>query len=116
VLYPAYYDFPPILRGFDWDWVFTFEVGGEPLDLTDYTMNVELLETWDSTESLLTLTSADGITLGDDGSVTMEISAADTEALLAGRRYVIVSLTDPDGKTYAIIQGRWPVVSRGDVE
>jgi hypothetical protein len=93
MIYPARYNLPPLILGYDWDFSFTYEVSGAGLDFTDYSTS-----------------AASDITLGDDGTVAIAIASTDQGNLSVGKKKYIIELTDPDSDVSLIMTGDFPVV------
>ena len=110
MIYPARYNLPHLILGYDWDFSFTYEVSGVAVDFTGYSMSLKVMDSYDSAV-LDTWSSGDGdITLGDDGSVAIVIASDDQSNLSVGKKKYIIELTDPDGDISLIMTGDWPVV------
>jgi hypothetical protein len=66
-------------QGASWDYTLTWNTGGTPVNLTSYTARMQVRETYDSTGTILSLTSGTGITLGGTaGTIYLEASATTT--------------------------------------
>ena len=66
-------------QGASWDYTLTWLAGGTPVNLTAYTARMQVRETFDSTGTILSLTSGTGITLGGTaGTIYLEASATTT--------------------------------------
>ena len=110
MIYPARYNLPHLILGYDWDFSFTYEVSGAGLDFTGYSMSLKVMDSYDSAV-LDTWSSGDGdITLGDDGTVAFAIASTDQSNLSIGTKKYIVELTDPDSYVSLIMTGDFPVV------
>ena len=110
MIYPARYNLPHLILGYDWDFSFTYEVSGVAVDFTDYSMSLKVMDSYDSAV-LDTWTSAAGdITLGDDGTVAMAVASTDQSNLSVGKKKYIVELTDPDSEVSLIMTGDWPII------
>ncbi|MDD3092353.1 MAG: hypothetical protein PHG80_12065 [Methanoregulaceae archaeon] len=110
MIYPARYNLPHLILGYDWDFSFTYEVSGVAVDFTGYSMSLKVMDSYDSAV-LDTWSSGDGdITLGDDGSVAIVIASDDQSNLSIGTKKYIVELTDPDSDVSLIMTGDWPIV------
>ena len=110
MIYPARYNLPHLILGYDWDFSFTYEVSGVAVDFTGYSMSLKVMDSYDSAV-LDTWSSGDGdITLGTDGSVSIVIKSSDQGNLSVGKKKYIIELTDPDGDISLIMTGDFPVV------
>ena len=110
MIYPARYNLPHLILGYDWDFSFTYEVSGVAVDFTDYSMSLKVMDSYDSAV-LDTWSSGDGdITLGYDGTVAIVIASDDQSNLSVGKKKYIIELTDPDGDISLIMTGDWPLV------
>lgn len=59
---------------------------------------------------LLECTDTDGITLGSDGTVTIELTVAETRDLPGGTYAYVLDLTDTAGTVLRLLRGRLTVV------
>lgn len=78
----------------------------EPYDLTDHTARMQVRRTMESSTPLITLTTENGrITIdGDDGKITLSISAADTADLTSSGVYDL-EIIDNSGNVSRVVQG-----------
>jgi hypothetical protein len=115
MLYPAHENLPPIMRGYSWDHRFLFEVYGQPFNFTGYSLDVEVLNDFDSTVFVARWTTGNEITLTDDGMIEMKLSSMQTNALPEGSYVWVASLTTPNFGgpiyTYPIICGKVKIVT-----
>lgn len=73
-----------IEQGTSFNVVFTWSVGGTPVDLTGWNARAQVRSMVTSAMPLLDLTVGDGITLGDTlGTISLHIPVADTTTLPA---------------------------------
>jgi hypothetical protein len=102
---------PKIAYGDTWRTTLTYKVGGEPVDLSDYTA---VLTVSDGTEDVFALsTETDGgLVLGADGTIAIEYQL---EATQKGKYELRLVLTSPDGivKTLIIVSVRRMDVANG---
>jgi hypothetical protein len=98
-----------IHQGATWHRLYRWSPGGEPADLTGWAALLQIRGGYADTAPnvALSLTEADGIVLGADGSIEFEATAAATRALTRGsaRRYDL-ELTAPDGTVIRFLMGR----------
>ena len=116
MILPANYDdFEPVIRGYSWDTSFIYKIGDDPMDLTGYSAEMRIFDSFEDEQPILTLTSTAGeITLGSDGSVVMTMTPQQTESIPSGGKYYIVDLIYPGGSPkYQILVGRFRVIERG---
>jgi hypothetical protein len=79
---------------------------GSPVDFTGSTARLHVREKYSSSDRLIELTTANGgIELGDDGSIQLSISAADTAELAFSRGVYDLEIVPPGGEPYKIIKG-----------
>jgi len=78
---------------------------GDPVDLTGYTarMKIRQLKT---DNVIVSLTSGSGITLGNDGSITLFISASSTELLPLCKGRYDLELVNGGGIVTRLLQGQ----------
>lgn len=113
MLYPAWESLNPIVRKYSWDQSFSFKIDGVPVNLNGYDLTIQILEEYDSTSVVTTLSIDSGnITLGDYGEIDITMTPTQTEAINAGTYYYVASLTYPDGiVTFPILIGKVNVVT-----
>jgi hypothetical protein len=72
-------------QGSTYNQQFTYSINEVPVDLTTYTARMQVREKHTSTSKILDLTTEnDGIVLGgESGTITVNVSASDTAALVA---------------------------------
>lgn len=88
----------------------TWIVQDEPVNLSGYSAEMQVRPHADSPHLLIELTDRNGrITLGDDGTVNMFISAEDTEKLEPGMYEYDLYLTPDNGKRLKLIEGTFHV-------
>ena len=116
MLYPAYYDLPPIIKGYTWDVAFTYEVNNEPMDLTGYSAEFFLYDEFDDEQEIIKLTSTAGeIELRNDGTIVITMTPEQTDSIPEGRKGYILDLLFPSGSPkYQILVGYVPVLIRGN--
>ncbi len=84
---------------------------GNLRDLTGCEASLMVRRTAIDADALLELTDTDGLTLGDDeGTIDIEISAADTEDLDWRRGVYDLRLTFPDDTVVILVEGSVKVV------
>jgi hypothetical protein len=113
MLYPAWESLNPIIRKYSWDQSFLFKIDGEPVNLTGFDLSLEILEEYDSTSVVTTLSVDSGnIVLGSFGEIDITMTPTQTEAINAGTYNYVASLTYPDMViTYPILIGKVNVVT-----
>lgn len=98
-----------LVEGADFDETITWTIDGDAVDLTDYTAELRI-GTSGSTD--LTLDDTDGLTLGDDGTILVQVTDTQTDALPDGRLYYELDVTDGDGIVTRLLNGRANVTRR----
>lgn len=82
------------------------QTNGTPVDLTGYSARMQIRRTKSNETALVSLTNANGITLGGtSGTIAISISAAVTEALTFRRAVYDLELVSPNGSVYRLLQG-----------
>jgi hypothetical protein len=77
---------------------------GTPIDLSTYTSRMQVRQV--KTENIiLNLTNTSGMTLGDDGSIKIEVSATATSALPTLSARYDLELQSTDGTVTRLLQG-----------
>lgn len=95
-------------QGAQKDLVFALkDSNNNPIDLTSWTAKLQIRETFDSTNPLLTLTSpASGLVINAGaGTITLSITAAQTTALTVERAVWDLLGTDAGGAPRRLLQG-----------
>ena len=112
MLYPKHYDLQPIILGYPWEVSFTYEVSGTALDFTDYTMSMLIMSDYETAAALTLNDTDEDITLGTDGTVSIEIGTTDQAASLSiGKWKYVIVLTYPSGtEAYPILTGNLPII------
>lgn len=81
------------------------------INISGYTAKMEVRETADSEVAILTLTDADGLTLGGAaGTIVVEIPEDDLEDLVAKAYAYDLLLTTPTGVVVNLISGPFTIV------
>jgi hypothetical protein len=79
---------------------------GSFVDFTGSTARLHVREKYNSSHTLIELTTENGgIELGDDGSIHLSISATDTADLSFGRGVYDLEIVPTTGEPYKIIKG-----------
>ena len=94
-------------QGAYWSRLMTYkDQAGDPIDLTGYSAAMMVRSLIESTSTILSLTSDDGITLGGDaGTIFIEITTAQSAALPPGDAVYDLELTGPSGEVERLLQG-----------
>lgn len=96
-----------ILQGETWTRTLTWKVDGTAVDLTGYTARMQVRQKVTSADTLLSLTSASGITLGGSaGTITLSVSAVDTAAMTWREGVYDLELVSGGGEVTRLIEGR----------
>ena len=105
----AIYDFQA-RQGATFDRSFTWKPGGTAADLAGFTARMQVRRTVRSTEPVVSLTHASGITLGGEaGTVSLLISAS-AMADIPARSYVYdIELIDGVGTVFPVLSGNFVV-------
>jgi len=96
-----------IEQGATFSQVITYKESGVAVNLTGYTARMQVRATLESASTLVELTTANSrIALGGTaGTITLTISATDTEALTAGRGVYDLELVSGSGIVTRLLQG-----------
>lgn len=106
----ATYDFQA-RQGATFDRSFTWKPGGVAADLSGFTARMQVRRTVRSTEPVVSLTHASGITLGGDGTVGLLISATIMGALKAWSYVYDIELIDAAGTVFPVLSGNFVVAA-----
>lgn len=99
-------------QGANFDYSFLWKVGtpAAPVNLTNYTARMQVREAADCPDTLLSLTSGTGITLGGTaGSIYIEASSTATAALPSGYFVYDLEMIDNAGYVTRLVQGVFEV-------
>ena len=95
-----------INQGATYQLVVTWNVSGSPVDLTGYTAALQARYNVDASTTFISLTSGSGLTLGGAlGTITVDLTAAQTAALTCFYGVYDLELTAPDGTVTRLLQG-----------
>jgi hypothetical protein len=96
-----------IEQGATFSQVITYKDNGVAVNLRGYTARMQVRATLEAATALIELTTANGrIALGGTaGTITLSISATDTEALTAGRGVYDLELVSGGGIVTRLLQG-----------
>lgn len=99
-------------QGASWDYTLTWLAGGTPVNLTSYTARMQVRETYDSTSTILSLTSGTGITLGGTaGTIYLEASATTTAGFdgTPNKQYIYDLELENAGVVTRLVEGTFTV-------
>lgn len=93
-------------QGATWSYVLTWEVAGNPVNLSGYTARLQARASVEATATALSISTTAGITLGGSlGTVTLSRSATETAALTPGRYYYDLELVSSGGVVTRLTEG-----------
>lgn len=99
-----------IEQGATWDQTLTWTIDDEPVDLTGYSARMQVRQQVASPTPVLSLTDEDGIELGgEDGTIRLSRSAAQTAALPAGSFVYDLEVVSGGGVVTRLIEGGFRV-------
>ena len=92
---------------FSFNILWTESDGSTPVDLTNYTAEMDIRATYDDPATIIQLDTTNGrITLGGTaGTIQLNISATDTAALSFDSAVYDLELTAPDGTVTRLMEG-----------
>lgn len=92
-------------QGATWDYQLVWKSGGSPVDLTGYSARLQARATYNTSSTVLSLTSGNGITLGGTaGTITLAASATTTAAIPAAQYVYDLELVNGSTVT-RLVQG-----------
>ena len=95
-----------IEQGATFNLLLTWEINAVPVNLTGYTARLQARVDIEDTETILSLTTGAGITLGGAaGTISLDQSAAQTAVLPNGEYVYDLELIDGDGKVSKLLYG-----------
>lgn len=100
-----------LYQGASFERIFAWKIDGVPVSLTGYSARMQVRRNHPSPIAVITLTTEnDGIVLGGSvGTVTLQMSAEETEAVGAAEYIYDIELESPAGDVYRILEGRFIV-------
>lgn len=103
-----------MFQGASWDyqltWTTTAGTVTAPVDLTNYSARMQVRDSYDSSDILLSLTSGTGITLGGTaGTIYLESSAATTAGITDGKFVYDLELVSQAGYVTRLVEGQMHV-------
>lgn len=109
-LMPGNYDII-CLQGATFDTIFTYSVGGTPINLTGYTAAMQVRPSYPAAP-IISLTTGNGITLGGAaGTIRVQIAAGTTASYKAAQLLYDLELTSGSGVVIRLLQGRFTITS-----
>ena len=115
---PGYLDLS-CYQGANFDYTLTWQTGGTPVNLTNYSARMQVRDSYDGGSAVVSLTSGTGISLsGTAGSIVIEMTAAQTAALdgTPNTQYIYdLELQSGAGYVTRLVEGRFfvfPEVTR----
>jgi hypothetical protein len=95
-----------IEQGSTYNLVLTWKVNGTAVNLTNYTARLQARVDVEDTETVLSMTTGAGITLGGAlGTITLDQSAAQTAAIAAGTYIYDLEMVAGSGTVTRLVQG-----------
>lgn len=111
----SYYDFEAG-QGETFDRTLVWTLDDEPVNLSAYSVRMQVRRSYSSPTVVFSLTEGDGITVDDEaGSINLFISATDTAAAHAGEYVYDIELEDSEGIVDRFLEGKFslsPEVTR----
>jgi hypothetical protein len=93
-------------QGATFDEIFTYKVGGTPVDLNGYTARMQVRRTPSSDIVILSLVSPAGITLGGNtGQISVNVSATTMAQIKAGKYRYDLELVSSNGTVTRLLEG-----------
>lgn len=100
-------------QGATFDYTLTWQSGGSAVNLTGYSGRMQVRETYDSSSTIVSLTSGTGITLGGTaGTILLALSATQTAALDAtpsGQYVYDLELVSGSGYVTRLVEGNFTI-------
>lgn len=114
---PGKYDIT-LYQGASFERIFAWKIDDIPVNLNGYTARMQVRRDHPAPVAVITLTTEnDGIVLGGSaGTITLQMSPEQTEALDAAQHVYDIELVSPADDVYRILEGRFtisPEVTRG---
>lgn len=89
---------------------FTIKTGSTPWNLTSYTARMQVRTSVNASDTLLSLTTSNYITLGGSaGTVAISVPASVTDDLIAGRHVYDFELVSSGGQVWRVLEGKFTV-------
>ena len=97
-------------KGTTFNFVFVIKTGVDPWNLTGYSATMKIRKGSADGPILISLTTANGkISLDSNGKVTIGMTPAETQALIAGRHVYELDFTSGNQTITRILEGRFLV-------
>lgn len=96
-------------QGATWNFNFTVDTDGTPWNLTSYSLEMMVKESYASTTAMLTLPADGTVTMNSSGQVSISVPASKTTTMTAGRWYYDIELTSAGDEVTRILEGRFIV-------
>ena len=105
-LRPGKYDLF-IAKGATFAIVFTWNIDGDPVDLTNYTARMQIRSTKESSAVMSSLTTENGgISLGGSaGTISLSLTASATSLLIGQSGVYDIELVSGEGVVYRLLEG-----------
>lgn len=88
----------------------TYKVDDVPVNLSGYSSRLQVRETHESTDLVVSLVSGNGLTMGGSaGTIGILISAADTANFITGDHVYDLEIVSPSNIVNRLIEGRFNV-------
>jgi len=88
----------------------TYKIDDVPVDLSGYSSRLQVRETHETTDYIVSLTSNDGLTMGGSaGTIDILISAEDTTNFITGDHVYDLEIISPSNTVNRLIEGRFNV-------
>jgi hypothetical protein len=109
---PGYLDLN-CYQGANFDYSLTWQTGGTPVNLTNYSARMQVRDSYDAGTAVVSLTSGTGITLGGTaGTIYVELSSTETASLdgTPNAQYIYdLELISGAGYVTRLVEGRFYV-------
>ena len=90
--------------------VLIYKSDNTPVDLDGYTSRLQVRESFESQDLILSLSEGNGITTGASaGSIAIFVSAEDTSQLISGDHIYDLEIESAEGIVYRLLQGRFNI-------
>jgi hypothetical protein len=97
-------------QGATYDIQFTYKINKFPVNLTGYSARMQVRESYSSPNTLVSLSTGSGITLGESaGTINILISAVETAAFTPNTYIYDIELVSPNQSVIRIVEGSFIV-------
>lgn len=96
-------------QGTTFNTIFTYMINSVPVDLSESSATLIVKEKYTSTNALLSISSPANITLGNDGTIEINVADEQTSTFKPGTYLYNLDITEFDGRVVRLLEGQFIV-------